>query len=138
MLSWIMPRITLDLPFPTSTNAIWRNRLKGAYRSPEYIRWLGLAGQHWLTQRARKAVKRVSGEYALVVILCPPNKRQRDLDNSLKSLSDFLVGSNIVDSDHLCVKLYVRWGTSEEAPLGCRVTIRSVQARVEKKNSQSS
>ena len=121
-----MTRVTIDLPFPTSTNAIWRNRQKGSYRSPEYIRWLGLAGQHWLTQRPRMAVKRISGAYSLSVILAPPDKRQRDLDNSLKSLNDFLVNSNIVDSDHLCSKLYVRWGDSQEAPLGCRVTIREV------------
>ncbi|MFV1943935.1 RusA family crossover junction endodeoxyribonuclease [Pseudomonas luteola] len=82
---------TITLPWPPSVNTYWRHPSKGA-----------LAGRHLISEKGRayrasvqaecllsRAQKR-EGRLQVVITACPPDRRQRDLDNLLKGLLDAL------------------------------------------------
>ena len=119
-------RIVLHLPFPVSTNHIWRHRGGRGYLSERYKAWQKEAGQEWLAQRKNQP-KAISGRYGAILIFTKPDKRKRDLDNLIKGVKDFLVDMAVIDDDNLCEKLYVRWGTKKEAPLGSKVILKSMR-----------
>lgn len=125
-----MVKICLHLPYPVSVNKIWRGGRQGkVYRSPSYRSWMLSAGMELLAQKSKLSPKNIAGEYSLFVVLNPPDSRRRDLDNTLKVLQDLLVSQGIVQDDSLCEKLYARWGTAQEAPLGALVIVKSCAAR---------
>lgn len=118
-----MPTI-LDLPFPVSVNAVWRHNAQRTYRSPRYTKWLKEANILWLAQK--RGIQNIHGEYHLEIFLSPPDKRQRDLGNMEKILSDFAQKAGVIDNDHLCRKLTIQYGSKEEAPLGARMIFNAV------------
>lgn len=119
-------RIVIHLPFPVSVNAVWRGKAKGAYRSKAYRAWIQQAGLGWLPQKKNQP-RGISGAFGAILILAKPDKRLRDCDNYLKVCLDFCQQHGLVTNDHLCEKLYVRWGTKSEAPLGAKLTLRSLK-----------
>ena len=118
-------RITVNLPLPPSVNSIWRFKTGGSYLSKQYQAWKKLAGQEWLLQ-IKNQPRGISGAYGAVLILVKPDKRRRDLDNHTKAIKDFAVQQGLVQDDSFCEKLYVRWGTKKEAPLGAKMILRSI------------
>lgn len=81
----------ITLPWPPSTNTYWRHPTKGP-----------LAGRHLISEKGRayrtsvqkvclvERIKRQEGRLQVVITACPPDRRQRDLDNLLKGLLDAL------------------------------------------------
>lgn len=97
--------IELDC-FPPSVNSIWRGGKGGRhFLSPKYKAWKQEAAYKARAQSS----KRVSGPYALQVNLVRPDKRRRDLDNSLKVLSDLLVFCGFTDDDSEAQYIEVKW-----------------------------
>lgn len=95
------------LPFPPSVNGLWRASKKGnVYRSPKYAEWRTRA--MWQVSAQAKRQK-IDGPYKLTVLAVKPDKRQRDLDNILKAISDALVSAAVIESDHLCQWIEARW-----------------------------
>jgi len=79
-----------------------------------YKQWRDAAGMQIMAQRVKMPVRRIAGPYELDIQLHEPgDRRRRDLDNYTKALSDLLVAMNVVDDDHLCEALSVRWGPVE-------------------------
>lgn len=82
---------TITLPWPPSVNTYWRHPSKGA-----------LAGRHLISEKGRayrasvqaecllSRVQKREGRLQVVITACPPDRRQRDLDNLLKGLLDAL------------------------------------------------
>lgn len=121
-----MTKITLNLPFPVSVNAIWRKnnrRIKGVYRSDKYKAWIAQAGLEWLTQKIKQP-KHIPGEFSLSIVLVRKDKRVKDLDNFTKAILDFCKAHGLIEGDHLLDRLYIRWGKPHEAPLGARVILK--------------
>ena len=110
-------KVTLELPFPVSVNAIWRAGRGGVFNSKRYEQWKTAAAAAVYDQKAG----RIDGEYCLSVSLCKPDKRKRDLDNvSTKVINDLLVRHGIVEDDSLCVETSSRW--VEDGP-ACLVVV---------------
>jgi len=94
------------LPYPPSANRLWRNVPgKGTLKSAAYRAWLSEALQSLLVQRPA----RVSGPYVLSVVLRAPDRRLRDLDNTIKPLNDALKQAGIIEDDHLCRTIILAW-----------------------------
>lgn len=113
--------IMVDLPYPPSANRLWRIRQggRGAYRAPEYDAW-----QHEASWAVRAAMPRASARidvpYVLNVVAGRPDRRQRDLDNLIKPISDALKSGGAIKDDSLAQKIEIEWQDGIE---GVRVTV---------------
>jgi len=117
--------IRLELPLAPSTNRLWKIGKGGRmYKSPEYVAWLDEAG--WMVKAQTKY--QINGPYVIHISAVKPDKRRRDLDNLLKSTSDLLVKSKIVDDDSECHALAAEW-SEHSAPM--IVTVYAVGEGVE-------
>ena len=104
--------ITLDLPWPPSTNTYWRHPTKGP-----------LAGRHLISEKGRayrnevmafvlqaRAAKRLDGSLSVTIDAFPPDRRKRDLDNLLKSLLDALTHAGVIEDDGCIDQLSITRG----------------------------
>jgi crossover junction endodeoxyribonuclease RusA len=99
--------IRLELPLAPSTNRLWKVGKGGKmYRSPEYVAWLEEAG--WMVKAQTK--DQIFGQYIIHISATKPDKRRRDLDNLLKSTSDLLVKTKVVEDDSDCKAIAAEWG----------------------------
>jgi crossover junction endodeoxyribonuclease RusA len=95
--------LELELPFPPSTNRLWRRVGARTLLSRE-----GRAYRQAVCSILReRGVRPLGGRLAAAVELYPPDRRRRDLDNALKGLLDALAhgGAYYDDSqiDHLTI-----------------------------------
>ena len=90
---------------PPSTNRLWRMGRGKMFRSPQYMDWL----DDCLYLIRRQEIAPIKGAYKLVVCVRRPDKRRRDIDNYLKSLSDLLQKAGVVEDDCLCQMLLCAW-----------------------------
>ena len=104
-------------PYPPSVNSYW-----------------GFSGSHrFLTPKAKAFKAEVvlasighqkygSDRLSVSITLNPPDKRIRDIDNSIKSLLDAMCQAGLFDDDSQIDKLLVERGTIVKGGL-CKVTI---------------
>lgn len=114
--------IRLHLPFPPSVNSAYANggNKRGRHKTAQYVDWIKEAST------AVKASHRQGlDNYSPAICLQRPDKRQRDLGNYEKAVSDFLVMHGVVKDDHLCERLTMTWGTGLAAP--CVVIVQSCE-----------
>ncbi|SDO29283.1 crossover junction endodeoxyribonuclease RusA [Halomonas shengliensis] len=108
------------MPWPPSTNRIWRNVGKRTLLSKEARVFRNRARGELLAQGA--ANRKLAGRVALEVVLYPKNGRAFDIDNKLKALLDALTYSRVwLDDGQVDEILVVRGPQKEEAQ--ARVTI---------------
>ncbi len=101
-----MNAVLLTLPYPPSTNHLFANRKSGGrFKSPHYKAWATHAAWEAKLQNAGKVV----GPYALYITAARPDARKRDLDNLVKPISDLLKEIGVIEGDHLCQRLDMRW-----------------------------
>lgn len=105
-----------ELPYPPSTNNLFENAKKGRVKTDHYQAWRTTAGK--LIQMQGR--KRVLGQVALSVDLVKPDRRKRDLSNTLKAVEDLLVEMQVIDDDSLVQALSVQW---VESGVPCVVTV---------------
>lgn len=114
---------TYRLPWPISTNSIWRSVNGRNILSESARNWIEAADLELGLQK-RQSVK---GPVEISIQLCPPNKRKYDLDNRAKVTIDALVRNGIIEADDNTI---VRKLTIEESnngePSTAYVTISSV------------
>lgn len=103
--------IELTLPYPPSANSYWRSPNTGK-----------LAGRHLLSEKGRayreavkvlcwqRGVKRMLGRLSVVLVVCPPDRRRRDLDNVLKASLDSLTAGGAWDDDSQIDRIVVERG----------------------------
>ncbi len=99
--------ITIALPFPPSVNGYWRNingrtliSVKGrAYKKvvARLVQW-------------NHAAKELQGRLAVLVILHPPDRRKRDIDNSMKALLDSMQAAGVYLDDSQIDRLVIERG----------------------------
>lgn len=102
--------IDLVLPYPVSTNDLWkagRNRTTQRSRivsTDRYATWIQAAGNELQTQRPG----RIIGKYTLDMMLERKSGR-RDLSNTVKAVEDLLVRHKVIEDDSLCEEVRLRW-----------------------------
>lgn len=111
--------LIIDLPFPNSTNTHWRHARGRTYISPQ-----GVAFREAVALAAKlHHVKPLDGRLEVGVMLYPPDKRKRDIDNyGAKSLLDALTYAGIIVDDSLIDKLVIERGAIVKGGK-CRVYI---------------
>ena len=116
--------IILDLPAPPSVN---RTR-KIDWSSRDVVRaWSNVANAYVLAAKSRTVsplqLTKIA-RFELLIVLSAHHTKI-DLDNSLKSLIDYLRHIGVIEDDspkHMR-RLVVEWGL---APFGCRVTVKAL------------
>ncbi len=99
--------ISLHLPHPVSVNSAYRNVLRvGRVKTLAYKQWLAEA-QAWVIEQ--KVRGRIQGAYAIHVEIDRPDKRRRDLSNTIKVIEDFCVSQGYVEDDSLCERIKLQW-----------------------------
>lgn len=99
--------LKIEIPFPPSMNRLWRaSKGGGVYRSPEYARWKEQAC--WVIASQSRS-ERLRGPFKLTMLVVPPDKRHRDLDNLLKASLDALAGAGVIANDRHCRWIEARW-----------------------------
>lgn len=121
-----MAEITINLPFPVSVNRVWRSGRGRVYKSKQYITWIAEANVAWLQQKPHMITKKINGLYKIDIAFSPPDKRRRDLGNLEKGISDFCQSIGLVEDDSFCIDQRLWFCSAKEAPLGARLTIKSV------------
>jgi crossover junction endodeoxyribonuclease RusA len=113
--------ITITLPWPPSVNRIWRHSGKKVYRDPKYMEWRKQAG--W-QMKLNGSYNRLDGYFSATLVLSPPDKRRRDLDNVIKPIFDLLQDLQWIKNDYLCEDLHVKWNRT--LPVGVIVTLETI------------
>ena len=90
-----MTGLSILLPWPPSTNDLWRAVKRRNIMSQRYREWVAEA-EHALQLQPHHAI---AGPFKIELQLCPPTNRVYDPDNFVKAVMDFLVGSNLVEGD---------------------------------------
>jgi len=99
--------IKFEIPFPISMNRLWRaTKGGGVYRSPEYTKWKQQACWAIIAQRGGH---KILGPFKLTMLVVQPDKRHRDLDNTLKATLDALAGAGVIANDRHCRWIEARW-----------------------------
>jgi Holliday junction resolvase RusA-like endonuclease len=121
--------IVIDLPFPPSVNRIWRGVRRDNGRSvmlsPEYRKWKDEADALAMLRRACRDGNRVVGPFEAAILLNMEAGRG-DIDNRIKAVLDWLQSRRVIENDSLCMELSIKWALPEQAPDGCRVTVKEI------------
>jgi Holliday junction resolvase RusA-like endonuclease len=115
--------ITLDLPFPPSTNRLYGKGANAVYRTPIYEQWIKLCDA-WILFKRQYPKTRIDGPFAIEILLS--DGQRGDGDNRIKAVLDYLQSREIIKNDKDCRKGSWAWVPQNEAPVGCRVHLRSL------------
>ncbi|MCK0554335.1 RusA family crossover junction endodeoxyribonuclease [Pantoea ananatis] len=99
----------LTLPFPPSVNGYWRATNTGIKISASGRSFRSNAIAAILTQLKRRP-QPITVNVEVTVLLYPPDKRNRDLDNYQKALFDSLTHDGVWVDDRQIKRFTVEWG----------------------------
>lgn len=104
--------ICLTLPFPPSVNTYYRSPRSGPLAGRTLISKAGRAYRVEVAETvARHGQKMPAGaRLSVAVMLHAPDRRTRDLDNSMKALLDSLHHAGVFEDDGLIDELQIRRG----------------------------
>ncbi|ECF6103461.1 RusA family crossover junction endodeoxyribonuclease [Salmonella enterica subsp. diarizonae] len=104
----------LTLPFPPSVNTYWRSPNKGLLKGRHMVSARGRKYQSEacaaVIEQLRRLPKPSTAPAAVEIILYPPDKRIRDLDNYNKALFDALTHAGVWEDDSQVKRMLVEWG----------------------------
>jgi len=112
--------VTLWLPFPISTNQIWRKNKRSVYKSDEYKAWLQDADTAFIQQKRSLPKDPIEGKFAASIVLSIERFGTQDCDNS-KCLLDAMQRFNLVTNDKNCFSYTITWGEVEGD--GCTISV---------------
>lgn len=99
----------LILPFPPSMNGYWRSPGKGAKIS-ERGRIYRSNAIGAVYEQLRRRPQPLQQDVQITVILYPPNRAKRDLDNFFKALFDSLTHAGVWVDDSQIKRISAEWG----------------------------
>lgn len=85
----------ITLPWPPSTNSLWRHVGKRTLISKKYREYKSLVLYHSLFWK----INTIKGRISIEIKAFPPDNRKRDLDNLLKGTADSLQNSGLFLDD---------------------------------------
>jgi crossover junction endodeoxyribonuclease RusA len=100
----------ITLPFPPSTNNLFKNIGKGRARTAAYNAWINEA--LWMVKAQRPAS--VTGRFTFEMLVQRPDKRARDIDNLTKPVLDLLKKAGVIRDDSDAKRIVLEW--SDDAP----------------------
>jgi crossover junction endodeoxyribonuclease RusA len=100
---------------------LWRTARGRVYRSDTYSAWLDAV--YIIIKQQMRGQLAITGRFELKVRARRPDKRRRDIDNILKALADGLVKCGVIEDDHLCEGIDIRWVDAGDP---CEVEITSI------------
>ena len=112
--------IRYALPYPPSVNNLFANGKSGRYRTDAYARWAEQAGFSIMEQGRQK----LRGPVSLSIALVKPDRRRRDLSNTIKAVEDLLVSMAVIEDDSLVQRISIQWVGSGEP---CTVLIQQAE-----------
>lgn len=112
-----MSAITITLTYPPSANKLWRNYKGRSIKSAEYRAWLKLNGAEDPIRRFRT----IAGPYRMTAQLTAPDKRRRDLSNTIKATEDCLQALGVIADDANCRRLVFEWVDGPGAGVTCTI-----------------
>lgn len=101
--------MNLILPFPPSMNGYWRSPGKGAKISERGRIYRANAIGAVYEQLSRRP-QPLQQDVQVTVILYPPDRAKRDLDNFLKAMFDSLTHAGVWEDDSQIKHIDLRWG----------------------------
>jgi len=116
--------IVLTLPFPPSVNGYWRNingRTLISAKGRAYKKAVARLTQ-W-----NYAAKQLESRLEVLVILHPPDRRKRDIDNSMKALLDSMQAAGVYLDDSQIDRLAIERGEIKQGGAAI-VTINEINA----------
>lgn len=99
--------VKIRIPYPPSTNRIWRQGQGRMHKSQQYKDWLALASWEIRAQLGPKRV--ITNPFKITVRVERPDRRKRDLDNLLKPILDLIAHYGLIENDSLCHWIDTRW-----------------------------
>ncbi|MFK8256841.1 RusA family crossover junction endodeoxyribonuclease [Erwinia sp. AnSW2-5] len=100
----------LTLPFPPSVNGYWRSTPKGMLISARGRTYRTNAiASVW--EQLKRRPQPITHEIDIHVILYPPTRAKRDLDNFQKALFDGLTHAGVWADDSQIKRMVVEWGS---------------------------
>lgn len=104
----------LTLPFPPSVNSYWRAPNRGPLAGRHLISADGRRYQSSILASILEAQRRypvaLVDDVSVDLVLFPPNRARRDLDNCFKALFDALTHAGIWKDDSQVKRLTACWG----------------------------
>ena len=95
--------LRLDLPYPPSVNTYWRN-----WRGRMVISKAGRAYQDAVLKALRgRTYGIINKPVSILILVNPPDRRKRDIDNIQKALFDALTKARVWKDDSQIERLYV-------------------------------
>jgi crossover junction endodeoxyribonuclease RusA len=102
-----MTTINLEIPYPPSINTYWGFHGHRRFLTNKAVQFKKDVA-HQVSLQPTKTVGDARVE--VTITLCPPDKRVRDIDNSVKSCFDSLVQANVMNDDSQIDILVVQRG----------------------------
>ena len=118
----------LKLPFPPSVNTYWRhvgNRVLVSKKGRQYQATVS-------SMLHRKDIRTHEGELIVDIRLVPPDRRRRDVDNSLKALLDAMQFGGAYHDDAQIVRLTVEKHQPEPDDPHAEVVVQNIPAPIGK------
>lgn len=113
--------INLLLGYPPSSNTYYRSLRKGALAGRVLISEKGRGYRERVKQTVGK-VEAIEGRLSVDIILCPPDRRRRDIDNCLKALFDSLTHAGVWIDDSQVKKLKIEMTDQIAGTAAVRIT----------------
>ena len=108
----------IELPWPPSVNHVWRRVGSKTILSAQGREYRKAVGEHCLLHKI--ANTRLSGRLSVRILVNPPDRRRRDIDNLTKVPLDALTHAGVWGDDSQIDELYIR---RDEIKQGGTITI---------------
>lgn len=93
--------IAFDFPYPPSVNHYW-----GQSGKRRFITKKGTAFREQVVAKViAQGLQTLAGDCQVFVVINPPDKRRRDIDNPMKALLDAMEHAGVYEDDSQIVKL---------------------------------
>ena len=100
--------VTVQLPFPISTNRLWRPVRGRMICTARYRTWKRAAGN----EINRQKLGRIKGPFNVSVVLQRKPGKNPDADNCLKCVLDILQEYQVIENDNLAREVHVSFSPS--------------------------
>ncbi len=118
----------MDLPWPPSTNEIWRQAGRRVILSESYRLWKKQADMAVIANGCWRHRVRMPAAFTAEIMLDRARRRRgtSDVDNRIKAVLDWAQRVELVRNDAHCEDVRARWVDTAEAPHGVRLILRSI------------